>query len=89
MIAAIDHIVSVTGGYDHVGIGTDLDGFIEPIAECPNYSYIGVIEDVIRRQYTVHADAILFGNALRVLGSWRGVQTQRSTAARSEKRVKS
>jgi len=66
--ATIDHIAGVTHGYDHVAIGTDMDGFIEPVRECPNYAHIGVIEHFIRSRYKPEiAEQILWGNALRVL----------------------
>jgi microsomal dipeptidase-like Zn-dependent dipeptidase len=64
----IDHIAGVTGGWDHVAIGTDMDGFIQPVRECPNYAHIGVIEEFVRRRYESQiAENILWRNALRVL----------------------
>ena len=75
--ATIDHIAHVTRGWDHVAIGTDMDGFIQPVHECPNYAYVGVIEDFIRRRYQpAIAERILWGNALRVLKhAWGSTRT--------------
>jgi microsomal dipeptidase-like Zn-dependent dipeptidase len=74
MIATIERIAWLTGGYDHVGIGSDMDGFIKPVHECPNYSAIGEIETAVRHYYSQPiAEKILWGNALRVLHSAWGV----------------
>jgi len=65
----IDEIHSLAGSYDHIGIGSDLDGFIEP-----TMPEIGRAEDLSKlvRPLADHygpdvADAILYRNAARVV----------------------
>jgi microsomal dipeptidase-like Zn-dependent dipeptidase len=66
--STIDYIAGRTGGYDHVAIGTDMDGFIEPVRQCPNYSQIAVLEQYLRQRYEKPtAEKVLWRNALRVL----------------------
>ena len=66
--AHVDRIREVTGSNDHVGIGSDLDGFIKP-----TMSGIESAEDLAQARgraasaYPDDADAILSGNALRVV----------------------
>jgi microsomal dipeptidase-like Zn-dependent dipeptidase len=65
----IDAIHAVTGSYDHIGIGTDLDGFIKPVL--PRLDYPSDMVK-LRRGLALHYPAnvvekILKGNALRVL----------------------
>jgi hypothetical protein len=48
-------------------IGSDLDGFIEPIESCETYGETPSLVTAIQAKYPAAADAILFGNALRVL----------------------
>jgi len=65
----IDAIKDATGSYDHIGIGSDLDGFIKPT--------IGGIEDIsdlpslevplVDRYGQEVAEKIMWRNALRVL----------------------
>lgn len=60
---------------DHVAIGTDMDGFIQPVRECPNYSAVGMIEECIRARFSkTDAEKILWRNALRVLQAGWGVR---------------
>jgi microsomal dipeptidase-like Zn-dependent dipeptidase len=65
----IDHIHDVTGSYDHVGIGSDLDGYIKPAL--PGFQDMGRMSDLqtaLRERYGDEtAEKIHSGNALRVL----------------------
>jgi microsomal dipeptidase-like Zn-dependent dipeptidase len=74
VVDTIEYIARKTS-FDHVAIGTDMDGFIQPVRECPNYALVGLIEDRIRCEYSKEvADKILWANALRVLRSGWGVR---------------
>jgi len=76
VFAAIDHIQSCTGTYDHVAIGTDLDGFIQPIDGCQDFGETTALAAAIKHRYPKAADKILYGNAVDVLGrGWRGTQS--------------
>jgi microsomal dipeptidase-like Zn-dependent dipeptidase len=70
----IDKIYDLTGSYDHVAIGSDLDGFIKPSMagfEFPNG--FNAFYDFLTKNYDqAIADQIFSGNALRLLGYWRG-----------------
>jgi membrane dipeptidase len=73
---AIDAISELTGGSDEfVAIGTDLDGFIQPIDDFQNASFADTFADKIAAHYgDTSADKMLCGNALRALkAGWRGV----------------
>lgn len=73
---AIDWLESITGNYDHIAIGTDLDGFIRPIDGCQDYSETPSLMAAIRAKYGAAADGILWGNALDVLQrGWKGVDS--------------
>jgi microsomal dipeptidase-like Zn-dependent dipeptidase len=70
----IDEIAKATGGedgpsYDHVGFGSDLDGFIKPtIGGVEDVSDMALLEAPLRERYgDVDAEKIMGGNALRVL----------------------
>lgn len=70
----IDEIARVTGGddgpcYDHVGIGSDLDGFIKPtIGGVENISHLALLEQPLRDRYGgVAAEKIMGKNARQVL----------------------
>jgi microsomal dipeptidase-like Zn-dependent dipeptidase len=70
----IDHIHDVTGSYDHVAIGSDLDGYIKPAL--PGLEHMGRMRDLqqsLRDRYGAAAsEHICSTNALRVLRSaWR------------------
>ena len=70
---AIDWLHSITGNYDHIAIGTDLDGFIQPIHGCCDYSQTPALVAAIRARYGPDADKILWRNALDVLQrGWKG-----------------
>jgi microsomal dipeptidase-like Zn-dependent dipeptidase len=71
---AIDCIQQWTGSYDFIAVGSDLDGFIEPVSGCENYSKTPALVEAIKAKYPKDADGILYGNALRVLEQgWKGV----------------
>jgi len=74
----IDYIHGVTNSFDHIAIGSDLDGFIDPIGICSNYSKMSAIVDPITQRYGQTAgEKILYRNALRVLYSgWGGIQAK-------------
>jgi microsomal dipeptidase-like Zn-dependent dipeptidase len=73
----IDHIRLITGSYDHVAIGSDLDGFIDPIRTCSNYSEMSILSKHLIDTYgAANAERILFENARRVLHEgWTGVDS--------------
>jgi microsomal dipeptidase-like Zn-dependent dipeptidase len=61
-------IAEAAEGYEHIAIGSDLDGFIRPtLAGVQRASDLRRVEDWIRTDHPDHADAILWGNARRVL----------------------
>lgn len=78
----IEAIKSITGSYDHIGVGSDLDGFIEPIEECSDYSKMSNLVDALRQEYQDDiVQRILWRNALRVLkAGWTGVAESAATA---------
>ena len=58
----------ITGSDQFVGIGSDLDGFIEPtMAGVERAVDLARFADRFRERYDGDADAILFGNARRVI----------------------
>jgi microsomal dipeptidase-like Zn-dependent dipeptidase len=66
--AHVDEVRAITGSHAHVGIGSDLDGFIKPtmsaIEAAPD---LAALEQPLREAYPGDAEAILSGNALRVV----------------------
>ena len=71
---AIDCVHDWTGSYDHIAIGSDFDGFIQPIKTCQNYAETPALVEAIRRKYPRAAERILHRNALDVLErGWKGV----------------
>jgi membrane dipeptidase len=70
----IDRIHDVTGSFDHVAIGSDLDGYIKPAL--PGLEHMGhmrALQTSLESRYgPENAEKISSGNALRVLrSSWR------------------
>jgi membrane dipeptidase len=70
----IDRIHDLTGSYEHVGIGSDLDGYIKPAL--PGLEHMGrmrELQDSLRDRYGAAAsEQICSSNALRVLrDAWR------------------
>lgn len=67
--AHIDEITEITGGYDHIGLGSDFDGFIKPtMGGIRKMSDLAELDAALRRKYGEEAtDKMTSGNALRVL----------------------
>ena len=70
----IDRIREVTGSFENVAIGSDLDGYIKPAL--PGLEHMGrmrALQESLRERYgPENAEKISSGNALRVLRSaWR------------------
>jgi microsomal dipeptidase-like Zn-dependent dipeptidase len=64
----IDAIHDAVGSHAHTAIGTDIDGFIKPmLAGLERAEDFTTLEEWIRDLYPADADAILHGNAERVL----------------------
>ncbi len=64
----IDRIRKITGGYDHIAIGSDLDGFIKPtMTGVDNAAELGDLEKKLRDHYRENAERITSTNAIRVL----------------------
>jgi microsomal dipeptidase-like Zn-dependent dipeptidase len=69
----IDRIHAVTGSYDNIGSGSDMDGFIRPSLkglDTPE-DYNSVKYRLIDKYGGATADKICWQNALRVLQWWR------------------
>jgi microsomal dipeptidase-like Zn-dependent dipeptidase len=65
----IDAIAEAAGGHEQTGIGSDLDGFINPTLHgIDQPDDFPKLEGWIREAYPDDADAILYGNPRRVLG---------------------
>jgi microsomal dipeptidase-like Zn-dependent dipeptidase len=61
-------IHALTGSHDHVAIGSDLDGFIRPTVGGIDYAEdLAKLRAPLRAAYPGAAEAILSGNALRVV----------------------
>ena len=73
LFKAIDCVHAWTGSYDHIAIGSDLDGFIQPLKPCGSYAQTPALVEAIRRKYPRAAERILYRNALDVLErGWKG-----------------
>lgn len=71
---AIDCLHQWTGNYNHIAIGSDLDGFIQPIDGVGTYAETPRLVAAIQQRYPAAADRILYANALEVLQKgWKGV----------------
>jgi microsomal dipeptidase-like Zn-dependent dipeptidase len=79
----IDKIHELTGSYDHIGIGTDLDGYIKPALT--GLESQGRMADLQRALKTRYGDdvgeQIAGGNALRVLRAEWGRKRPRTASA--------
>ena len=73
LFSHIDQIHAVTGSYDNIGIGSDMDGFIRPSLQGFDGPpvYREVAKRLIDKYQRPAADAICSGNAMRVLKWWR------------------
>jgi microsomal dipeptidase-like Zn-dependent dipeptidase len=70
---AIDCVHQWTGCYDHIAIGSDLDGFIQPIEGCETYANTPALVRAIQQKYPKAAEKILYANAVDVLErGWKG-----------------
>lgn len=64
----VDKLHDVTGSYENIGLGTDLDGFIKPmVGGIENASSLKHLAEALHTAFPEHAEAMLFGNALRAL----------------------
>ena len=76
----IDKIHDLTGSYDHIAIGSDLDGYIKPaLTGLDDMSRMTSLQDYLRTRYgDADAEKICSGNALRVLRAAWGHKRPRS-----------
>ena len=75
LCAHIDRIHDVTGTFDHIAIGSDLDGYIKPaLAGLEHMGRMQALQQSLHDRYgSDNAEKICSANALRVLRSaWRG-----------------
>lgn len=79
----IDKIHELTGSYDHIGIGSDLDGYIKPaLPGLEHQGRMAVLQQALRDRYGDDvAQQIAGGNALRVLRSEWGRKRPRAPAS--------
>lgn len=65
----IDKIAEVTGGYEHIGLGTDFDGFIKPtMGGLETMADLKTLEEALEERYGPEATELMTsGNSLRVL----------------------
>jgi microsomal dipeptidase-like Zn-dependent dipeptidase len=65
----INKIHDLTGGYDHIAIGSDLDGYIKPaLPGLQDMSRMAGLQEALRARYgEENAEKICSGNALRIL----------------------
>jgi microsomal dipeptidase-like Zn-dependent dipeptidase len=70
----IEHVHRVTGSFDHIGLGTDFDGFTDPPDDVRDASHMGRVTQLLLERGVAETDVrkILGGNAQRVLErGWR------------------
>jgi microsomal dipeptidase-like Zn-dependent dipeptidase len=67
--AHVDRICEIIGGYDHIALGSDFDGFIKPtMGGLEKMSDLAHLDAALRKRYGDEAtDKMTSGNALRVL----------------------
>jgi microsomal dipeptidase-like Zn-dependent dipeptidase len=65
----VDKIAEVTGGYEHIALGTDFDGFIKPtMSGLETPADLPLLEQALQARYgDENAERMMWGNALRVL----------------------
>jgi microsomal dipeptidase-like Zn-dependent dipeptidase len=68
IVQTLRHFIDVAGG-DHVGIGTDFDGFTDPPDDLPDASHLGrLTQRLLAERFTPQQISQIWGgNALRVL----------------------
>jgi microsomal dipeptidase-like Zn-dependent dipeptidase len=68
LFAHIDKIAAITGGYRHLAIGTDFDGFIKPtLSGLEGMGDLAKLEQALEDGYGENARLIASENVLRVL----------------------
>ena len=68
LFAHIDKIAALTGGYRHLAIGTDFDGFIKPtLSGLEGMGDLAKLERALEEKYRENARLIASENVLRVL----------------------
>jgi microsomal dipeptidase-like Zn-dependent dipeptidase len=90
MTRHIDRVHDVTGSYDNVALGSDLDGFIKPTVKgLEDISQTPVLRAALTERYGPDvAEQICAGNALRLLRSyWRSYPPGHELAYRGGGRV--
>jgi microsomal dipeptidase-like Zn-dependent dipeptidase len=70
----IDKIAGLTGSYENIAIGTDLDGFIKPTLTGLEFpSGFNAVRSYLTNQYKEDiVEQIFSRNAMRLLGYWNG-----------------
>ena len=64
----IDRIHKITGNYNNIALGTDLDGFIKPtMSGIETPADLAKLREPLEKRYPGQADNILYGNAERVI----------------------
>jgi membrane dipeptidase len=65
----IEHILRLTGSFDHIALGTDFDGFTDPPDDLADASQMPRVTEMLLRRGVPETDVlkILGGNAQRVL----------------------
>jgi microsomal dipeptidase-like Zn-dependent dipeptidase len=81
----IDRIADLTDGYEHIAIGSDLDGYIKPaLPELEHMGRMANLQQALRSRYGAdNAEKICSGNALRVLRAHWGRKRTRPTSPAS------
>lgn len=76
VIEVLQSVIDYLKSDEHVAIGSDLDGFIEPIPGCQTYASMSRIADAVEHAFPgATAEKILHQNARRVLhAGWDGVR---------------
>ena len=79
----IDKIAELTGSYENIAIGTDLDGFIKPTLKGLEFPKgFSDVRSCLANHYSEPiVEQIFSSNALRLLSYWRGSAQERIVAA--------